>query len=347
MGQQSFIYYFLLTPQYRIWRYLGLFVFFIIVSLNQTLAGYQEIMPSIENDIYWIIIATILVYLFGIYLVLGKFLKYLLSGKYIQFAFWIIFCALLFMIIPNTVYVTYQEGYNFLSERALIDNLSAFVTYVLCILGVIIPVFLRNWMLSNQRLSQLKVKQNLSRVEQLKEQINPASFFKILNKSRSLVKSEPDKASSMLMKLSQLLRYQLYDCNRSQVLLSAEISFLENFLKLEKLYSSKFDYTIDVKGNIDGVFIFPSILLPYVQSIISSLDNPKETLTIDIQISSLNKVVYIILHARDVGNIALLEKELLKVKERLNTLYREHYTLIINDNQPTGEIEMILQLEEE
>ncbi|MBK5720871.1 histidine kinase [Dysgonomonas sp. Marseille-P4677] len=346
MYQRSFIYHFLLTPRYKIWRYLGLVIFFIIVSLNQTLAGYNEIMPSIEDSVYWIIAATILVYIVGICLVLSKFRRYLSSGKYIQFVFWIICCSLLFMIIPNTVYLTYEDGYSLSSPRFLIDNLSAFVTYILCILGVIIPVFLRNWMLSNQRLSQLKIKQKLSQVEQLKEQVNPASFFKILNRSRSLVKSEPDLASLMLMKLSQLLRYQLYDCNRSQVLLSAEISFLENFLKLEKLYSSKFDYAIDVKGNIDGVFIFPSILLPYVQSIINSLDNKEDLLIIDIQIINSNKDVYITLHAHGIDNIALLEKELLKVQERLNTLYGEHYTLTVRDNQPIGEIEIILQLEE-
>lgn len=347
MNQQSFIFNFLLAPQYKRWRYLWLFFFFTIISLNQTLAGYKDILSSIGNNIYWIIIATILVYILGVYLILSKFRKYLFSEKYMRFAFLIIFCALLFMIIPNTVYLTYKENYDLLSEYVIIDNLSAFLTYVLCILGVIIPVFLRNWMLSNQHLSQLKIKREISQIEQLKEQINPASFFKILDKSRSLVKSEPEKASSLLMKLSQLLRYQLYDCNRPQVLLSAEISFLENFLKLEKLYSSKFNYVIKTIGNIDGVFIFPSILLPFVQSIVSSFDIKNDTQTIDIVIHNSASDIFITLHAKDIDYKTLLENELLNVQERLNTLYRENYTLTVANSQTTDGIEVILQLDKE
>ena len=88
----------------------------------------------------------------------------------------------------------------------------------------------------------------LSEVEQLKEQVSPELLFKTLHHSGELTLSEPEKASKMLMKLSQLLRYQLYDCSRTKVLLSSEINFLNNYLTLEQNSQAQFNYELLADG---------------------------------------------------------------------------------------------------
>ena len=93
-------------------------------------------------------------------------------------------------------------------------------------------LLLKEWMIENQRVSQMEKAHVLSEVEQLKEQVSPELLFKTLHHSGELTLTEPEKASKMLMKLSQLLRYQLYDCSRQKVLLSSEIAFLTNYLTL-------------------------------------------------------------------------------------------------------------------
>lgn len=346
MNQQSFLYKFLLSPQFRMWRYLTLVIFFTVVSLNQAMVGYIELAPTIGNNIYWIVAVTISVYLGSVFLIKKKAVHYLIEGKYFLFVVNIISYALLYMAVANLAYDLYMKDYDFFSKSVITDNLSSFTLYILCILGVIIPIFLRNWITSNQLLDNLKLKQALSQVEQFKEQINPPSFFKTLNKSKESVKTEPEKASAMLIKLSQLLRYQLYDCNRQQVLLSAEISFLRNFLELEKLYSSDFEYSIQTEGNINGVFILPSIILPYVQSIINALDK-KGTHILTVKIDQTDEIVSIIVATPDINNNALLETELQKVKERLATLYKDRYRLITTYNETGGATEIVLKLEKE
>lgn len=343
MDQQSFIYKFLLSPRFRMWRYLALIVFFTIISLNQALVGYESIIHSMGDKIYWIIAGTILVYITTVYWFSKVVVNYLLSGKYIKFIACVFFCALLFLSIPNIIYQLYIKDYNFFSGATLVDNLSAFVIYLLCISGVFIPVFLSNWIISNQYLDRLKVKQKSSQIEQLKEQINPTSFFKILNRSKSLIKSEPAKASMMLMKLGQLLRYQLYDCNRDQVLLTAEISFLQNFLELEKLYSSTFNYTLNVANNMNGIFVPSSILLPYVQNVMNVFDNKNSSHNIDIHIDKEDTAIIVALAISDIDNTFSLQNELLKTRERLNTLYKDHYELTIKKEQSIETVKMILQ----
>lgn len=297
------------------------------------------------NNVYWVLALTILVYIITVYLMSKIVVRYLLLGKYTQFLVCVILCSFFYLSIPNLTYDTYIEGYDLLSESVLIDNISAYVIYLLCISGVFIPIFLRNWMISNQQLNELKIKQESSQVEQFKEQINPASFFKILNRSKSFVKTEPDKASAMLMKFGQLLRYQLYDCNRSLVLLTSEISFVKNFLDLEKLHSIKFDYELNVEGNMNGIFIPPSILLPYIQNVINTFDNEERNRKIKIDISTSDEFITVMLRISGMDNTILLEKELCKVRERLNTLYKESYMLTLLPEKLTGEIEIILELD--
>jgi len=310
------------------------------------LVSYIEVFPLSDSKIYLITAATILTYIIIFSLTIKIFIpKYLFNGKYLQFVICIIINAIIFEIIPNIVFYRYFDNYDFFSKSIIIDNLSSFVIFILCISGVIIPIFLRNWMTSSQHLSQLKKKQRSSEIEQLKEQINPVSFFKTLNKSRSLVKNDPDRASALLMKLSQLLRYQLYDCNRSYVLLSSEISFLRNFLELEKLNSLKFSYIITTTGDINGILVPPSILLPYVQSAVNSLDGEKDIQKIDVHITYENETIRVELKTKGILSISSLKNELLKIKDRLDTLYENHYTLTVHDNIATDDVEVNLKLE--
>lgn len=344
MYQQSFIYKFLLAPQFRGWRYLTLILFFTIVSLNQAFVGYMELIPQIGTNIYWIIALTIAVYVVSLFLLNKYIFQLLLKGKYLLFAAGIVLCAVLFTAVANITYSTYIEDYDLFSEVTIIDNLSAFVIYILCVLGITIPVYLRNWMVGNQQLRELKIKQASSQVEQFKEQISPDLFFRVLRKSKSLVYTEPDKTSAMLMKLGQLLRYQLYDCNREEVLLTAEISFLQNFLMLEKLTYPSFDYTIETEGNLNGIFVAPSVLLPYVRSVAQSFTDKNEGRSLAVQLSNTDDHICITLRVTGGIHSASLEKEQLKVRERLDTLYQGDYELISADTQADGTLRMELWL---
>lgn len=345
MNQQSFIYKFLLSPQYRVWRHISIILFFIIISLNQALVGYKYFIPSIGHNIYWIIIGTILLFLVTVYLFLKIIVpKYLLKGRYIQFALFVLLYSLIYTLSSNLVYYKYMDGYDFFSENIIMDNLSSFFVFVFCIPGLTIPIFLRNWMIWKQHLNELKIKKESSQIEQLKEQINPSSFFKVLTESRSLVNSDPNKASDMLMRLGQLLRYQLYDCNRAQVLLTAEISFLRNFLELEKLCSSKLNYTMTTEGNVNGTFILPSVLLPFVQSVISSFDDNQELWSINISVNDSDTAVYINLELSGISDSKMMQKELVKVRRRLDTLYKGHYNLTVSNGE-ASQAEVVLLLD--
>lgn len=85
-------------------------------------------------------------------------------------------------------------------------------------------------------------------------------MFNTLNRTGVLSKSEPQKAADMVLRLSQLLRYQLYDEARDKVLLNSEINFLIHYLALEKIRRDNFNYIISKEGDINKVGFLRSYL---------------------------------------------------------------------------------------
>jgi hypothetical protein len=100
-------------------------------------------------------------------------------------------------------------------------------------------------------ISSLELEKNTmqSELELLKNQITPHFLLNTLNNANVLINTEPEKASDVVMTLSDLLRYQLYESTRENVLLSSDIRFLKDFLDLEKIRRNQFEYVITVNGN--------------------------------------------------------------------------------------------------
>ena len=152
------------------------------------------------------------------------------------------------------------------------DYLSSFPLTLLSIMGGGMTVLLRLWILENQRVMQLEKIRLQSEIEHLKEQISPSMLFRVLHYSGEQALVNPGKASKMLMKLSQILRYQLYDCNREKVLLNTGIKFLTNYLELEQLVSGKFDFHMNASGETGRTFVFPLLFIPFIQYTVKQIE---------------------------------------------------------------------------
>lgn len=316
------------------------------MSANQALSNYRDILPQLGNELYLIIAVFFLNYTGVGYLMIYVLApKFLLKGKYIQFVSCVILAALAFIFVPSLIPGKYTDYYGTFSNVAILDKINDFFFHLLAVLGVTVPVFLRNWMLEGQRISKLEKERASSEVERLKEQINPAYFFNVLNRTGTLVKTEPDIASAMLVKLSHLLRYQLYDCNREQVLLTAEIAFIRNYLEIERLNRPQFSYSIEVTRNLETKFIPPSVLLPYVQGIMNAFGSSKKNHVLNIRIDNNDKDICFVLTLSGKYEKYLLNNEIVKLKEWLQILFKENYLLTVMENPNKSEtVEICLKL---
>ena len=103
-------------------------------------------------------------------------------------------------------------------------------------------------------------------LQSLKAQLHPHFLFNTLNNIYSATENTSPLASGMLVKLSDLLRYILYECNRPLVPLSKELTLLRDYIELERVRYDTLELNTRLPGDVNGYFIAPLLLLPLVEN---------------------------------------------------------------------------------
>ncbi len=140
---------------------------------------------------------------------------------------------------------------------------------------VLLPFFListalklfQRWIADTKRINILENSALQHELKALRSQINPHFLFNMLNSIYVLIRKDADLAAQLTLKLSDFLRYLLYEGNQTTVFLSAELKFITDLLTLEKLRRDSFEFSIDYsKPAIRGVQIPSYVLITLVEN---------------------------------------------------------------------------------
>src|SRR6187397_2172035 len=102
-----------------------------------------------------------------------------------------------------------------------------------------------------------------SGIKFLKSQINPHFLFNTLNSLYALTLKKSDTAPEIVIKLSEMMRYMLYECNERRVPLQKEVNYIQNYLALEALrQSGQADIQFKVEGQLTDQTIAPLLFIP-------------------------------------------------------------------------------------
>ncbi len=204
------------------------------------------------------------------------------------------------------------------------------------LLGTAIAVKIFKFYLRSQaRLRELENTNLKTELSYLKNQINPHFLFNALNNIYVLSRKRPDETPEAVLLLSDLLRYQLYDCVQEQVALKDEIEYLKNYLKLDKLRKSNTKIEFDVKGNINGKMVAPFLFLPFVENAVKHGLNPDGESYLSINIEVGKELYFHVANSKSpytddkpIGGIGLTN-----VRRRLELLYPKRHTLNIRNEK--------------
>ncbi len=246
----------------------------------------------------------------GVYFILYfLFPKFLLKKKYISFTVYF-FIFLIFLLIAVTMPLQYFGMYITGSETdKLIPSFSEYakrnflisLTIKLMIIGIASAIKLAKIWFTSQKRQQsllnekLEIKLQLKDAELkfLKSQINPHFLFNALNNLYSLTLEKSPKAPEIVLKISSLMDYVLYECNVPKIELSKEIDNIKNYIDLQKIrYDDKVNITINIKGEPSEVNIAPLLILPLIENAFKhGLDKNvgKGFITININVSDDSK----------------------------------------------------------
>ena len=145
------------------------------------------------------------------------------------------------LIIPNQVYLTYQESQ--LSNRIFIG----FIFYILLVTVFYLSIFYRKNREKADREQELKQELREAVLRALKSQINPHFLFNSLNSIASLTLTNPQKAHEMVIALSDFMRYSLRKQHNELVALEEEINHIRLYLQIEKIrFGDKMIYSFQV-----------------------------------------------------------------------------------------------------
>ena len=200
------------------------------------------------------------------------FPKYLLHARYTTFFLWLIPTLLITGLMNRLAYYYIEiplmnwgpDPYSVLYFPKILKGTIGI--YPVVTLAVLIKLYQSFY--QNQKQTQKLAKDKLeAELKFLKAQIHPHFLFNTLNNLYALTLKKSNIAPEIVLKLSDLLNYMLYECNAPRVPLKKEMDLIRNYISLEELrYGNRLEVDLLVDGDIRGNSIAPMILLPFVEN---------------------------------------------------------------------------------
>ncbi len=209
----------------------------------------------------------------------------------------------------------------------------------------------KNWLRAEKRQLTLEKEKLETELKYLKSQINPHFLFNTINSIFALIHKNPDLASESLANFSGMLRYQLYECDEEETELSKELTFLENFIDLEKLRldEKQTELVFEIENKVkNGQRIAPFILIPFVENAFKYVSKGKsQSNFIRMKLLTDNGGLYMSLENSKAPDSVINKPKsecsgigLKNVKRRLDLIYHDKYDLEISGSSTVFDVKL-------
>lgn len=310
-----------------------------------------QILQSILSSVVTILSLMVLIY-FNINILIPRYLRqnkifiYVLSS--------IVFTLALSPIRTLVTYYIYNDHQDI--QKEIMKSHWAIFFSMMAVFGIsTLTKMVYDWF---QRERDLRIMENenmQSELRFLRSQINPHFLFNTLNSLYALSLKKSDKTPDSIIRLSELMRYMLYDCNDKTVPLTKEIEYIRNYLELERLrHSQNVDIRFELVGETEDLVIAPLLFSPFLEnafkhgvnrhikesSVLVSLELDGNQLHLSVINSKPKEVEIEKKESKSISGGIGLEN----VRRRLALLYPDAYSLDIKEDAQYYEINLKLRL---
>ncbi|MES2762349.1 MAG: histidine kinase [Bacteroidota bacterium] len=164
----------------------------------------------------------------------------------------------------------FNDGYTSAIQIIIVTS---FVSLLNGIIGLVMKGFIVSY-------NDIKLKEDLNKknyemeLALVKNQINPHFLFNTLNNIDVLIQKDPIKASDYLNKLSDIMRFMLYETKADKIVLATELTYIEKYIELQKIRSSNPSYVnYSIEGITDGLLIEPMLFIPFIENAFKHTEN--------------------------------------------------------------------------
>jgi two-component system, LytTR family, sensor kinase len=306
-----------------------IYFIFVLHSYNQAMPEPQSfILKSTINVLVWRIV--------GVYFIYFTILpNYFVQKKYVQ----LFFVIILTLCITSAFNIATAHLFVWQKSHSLVFY---YQNYVSIVIDSLLPylLFLSGAIFDKGIQLQKKVHEQekdflQSEIQLLKSQMNPHLIFNALNSIHILMNEDKQKAQNVLMNFSDVLRYQLYECNTETIPLRKEVLFIEKYIELEKIRKEESlvvnkNFVVKHQHSIANLMLQPLIenAFKYV-----SIHQPINQIDIACHTTD-DSIVFCITNTIDLSPPTQAHKGIgiNNLKRRLSLIYPNQHQIVINHN---------------
>lgn len=323
-------------------------VLLLLLTLNEA---------SLKN--FWFVLSNEAITLFSYSLVVYLNIYYLIPNYLTQkriFTYSGLLIAASAIATPLLVLLLYFKFHNHPGLRSTLlanQNWYFLTTFAVAAISTIFKI-ITDW---SRQLREKQVLENQtmqSELRFLKSQINPHFLFNTLNNLYALTLKKSDQAPEIVIKLSEMMRYMLYECNEKRVPLEKEVNYIQNYLDLEALRQGKqVEINFKMEGKISGQQVAPLMFVPFLEnSFKHGLNNHLHPGFVHISLEATEEKVFFYIENSKANTPGIPGKSssrsggigLVNIKRRLELLYPNHYELEIKDSPGVYAVKLQLDL---
>lgn len=283
------------------------------------------------------------------------FLNYLIlipklyfTGKTTKYVFLCLSIFLVIMFVPVFSFeLLSPEKIDFYPEKK--EHFNPFFPHIRFVFFSFLSVLLFSLVLKiNHRWRKTEEEKLSTQLSYLKGQINPHFLFNTLNSIYYLASEKSEKTPDAIIRLSNMMRFVITEANQDIVSLTKEISYVTNFIELQKLrlgHTAVLNYTIS--GSTIDKKIAPLILIPFIENTFKHGVNPEEISVISIDIDIVEHELVLEVENKKVKKQTKEVKSGLGIqnaKNRLALLYPQKHQLMVEDLANDFKVTLKLQL---
>jgi len=331
---------------YHILFWLAFYLFFVINDNKVEFGIFFTLVKELINVLFYIAIVYI-----NLYILIPKYLK--------QKSFWVYLLSMLVVVIMITpiktlVYYLLYSNYPDLQVYFVDRQRDIFLSSFLVMIGSTGFKIFNDWAFHQREKQELQKQSLESELNFLKSQINPHFLFNTLNNLYALTLKKSDDAPEIVLKLSEMMRYMLYECNEKRVLLTKEINYLKNYLDLELIRQGELvEIDFNLEGDVDNQKVAPLVFIPFVENCFKhGLKNEIGKGHVKINMKVNDDAVDMTIENSKTTSLPSQPGKgrsggigLVNVKKRLDLHYGESYNLDITDNPNDFIVQLYIQLD--
>lgn len=336
---------FLSNHRLKIGFHLGVWLLLIMVYAWLFLPLYGDLVVSFLRGLSNLLPMALLFYA-NLWLVERYFEK----SRYVQFFLWATFWMILIAFVRvqlNRFFPDMKPNFSVLVRGnqwwagVVMTNI---LTLLISTFYQILEIRFRH----EQQQAAIISKQNEAQLQFLRAQINPHFLFNTLNNIYSLAVVRSPQTADMVMQLSKLLRYVVYDSKTEQIPLETEIAHIEQYLQLFRMRSEDpLDIRFQVSGSVEGVRLEPMLLIPLVENCCKHVDfelNEKAFIQLDLRVEQgwLHFLTCNSKNAQDTQKDKVGGVGLENLRQRLELLYPQAHRFSVKEEENSFEVNFSL-----